>query len=289
MPKIPRLRREDHFGNGETVAIHSYDQSDVTMHGHEFAELVVIVSGHAEHVTGKVRHKVGAGHVLFINPSRSHAYEKTHQLRLANILVHEEMFRDTEKELGALPGYHALFTLESRRWRPREFTSHMQLARGDLRQVLKWLEALREETQRSSEGGRLLGRCWLLLIIGFLARAYSRDAGDSPQLEMRLGRVLSWIDTNFQWPLRIAELAGRAAMSERTFQRHFREATGFSPSEYIIRARIRHAMKLLEHRKPSGSITDVAFHCGFEDSNYFARQFRKLTGKSPREYLAEKD
>ncbi len=288
MAAITQLRRRDYFANDEAqiAVMQSMTQDDMKMHRHEFAELAFVLSGSAVHVTGGVRHLIEAGDVLFINRSRSHAYEETRRFHLTNILVHEEVFREVEKELGPLPGYHALFTLESMRWRPREFTSLVHLYRSEFARILEWLKALKEETEKPNEGGRLLGRCWLILILGLLARAYSRKAADSPRLEMRLSRVLSWIGSNFQRPVRIGELAQQAAMSERTFTRRFREATGISASEYLIQARIRHAMELLRRQRESDTISEIAFRCGFEDSNYFARQFRRLTGKSPREYAA---
>ena len=99
---------------------------------------------------------------------------------------------------------------------------------------------------------------------------------------MRLGRTLSWIDRTIS----VGELAARTAMSERTFLRRFREATGVSPVDYLLRARIRRAMELLDRRAAKLSISEIASRCGFEDSNYFTRQFRRRTGKSPGEYLA---
>ena len=256
-------------------------QEDLHTHGHEFAELVIILSGEALHTTGAARHRVQAGDVLFINSSRSHAYTETNNLVLANILLRDDqLLRELARDFGALPGYHALFTLERMRWRQREFTSHLRLRHAELRQVIAWLDALKEETaQSAATGSRLLARCWLVLIIGYLARRYGRDAAESPRLEMRLSRVLSQGSIKISsTPPASATLARRAAMSERTFLRRFREATGCSPADYLIRTRIRHAAKLLE--RGNTSITSVAFHCGFEDSNYFTRQFRKVTGKT---------
>jgi AraC-like DNA-binding protein len=203
-----------------------------------------------------------------------------------NILIREDVFHGAEKELGSLPGYHALFTLEPVRWRQREFTSHLRLNATDLRQVTAWADALKEETKRPAEGGTLLARSWLLLIVGLLARRYGRNDGNSPHLEMRLGRTLSWIDRNIDRTISVGELAARTAMSERTFLRRFREATGVSPVDYLLRARIRRAMELLDRRAVKLSISEIASRCGFEDSNYFTRQFRRRTGKSPSEYLA---
>ena len=289
MHRIERLRRQDYFADGaaKVVVNRQLKQKDMRMHGHEFAELVIVLSGEGAHVTGGTRHHVRTGDVLFINSSRSHAYEETRELNLANILMHEEVLRAAARELGALPGYHALFTLERAQWRGRgtsSFTSRLRLNEADLSQVTAWIDALKKETERPAEGGRLLGYCWLMLIVGLLARRYGRNVEESTELEMRLARVLSWIEQNYQRAVRVSELAKVAATSERTLLRRFREATGFSPVEYLIRTRIRHAAELLSRRRTGESITEIAFRCGFEDSNYFARRFRGIMGKPPREY-----
>lgn len=287
MTKIARLRRKRFFpdARAQIVVMDPLDQPEMPMHRHEFAELVIVLSGKAVHSTGRARHRLQAGDILFINSSRSHAYEETRGLSLVNILVREDVFHEAEKELGSLPGYHALFTLEPVRWRQREFTSRLRLNAADLRQVTAWAEALKEETKRPDEGGTLLARAWLLLIVGLLARRYGRDSGDSPHLEMRLGRVLSWIDQNIGRTISVGDLAVRAAMSERTFLRRFREATGVSPIEYLVRARIRRAVELLDAQTPKLAISEISARCGFEDSNYFTRQFRRRMGMSPSAYL----
>jgi len=243
MPKIALLRQETHFPDLQAqVAIHRQPiQHDIRSHRHEFIEIAIVLSGHGVHVTQGARHQVQAGDVLVINSSRSHAYENTRSLNLVNLLIREDIFHETKKQLGSLPGYHALFTLEPVRWRRREFTSHLRLKADDLKQIVAWVDALEEETRRKSEGGLLLARAWIILIIGLLARRHGRNAANAPHLEMRLGRVLSWVEQHACEKLTMAGLAAQAAMSERTFLRRFREATGCSPIDYVIRARIRRA------------------------------------------------
>lgn len=63
-----------------------------------------------------------------------------------------------------------------------------------------------------------------------------------------------------------------------------REWTGDSPIEYLNRLRIGKSQELL--RLPDRSITDIAFACGFQTSQYFARTFKQLTGRTPRAYRA---
>jgi AraC family transcriptional activator FtrA len=82
------------------------------------------------------------------------------------------------------------------------------------------------------------------------------------------------------WP--IAELAGLAAMSKRTFMRRFRAATGFSPADWVTRARVDAARELLENTKLS--IDRIAEHCGLGTPTTLRHHFRKKVGLSPTQY-----
>ena len=286
MPRVPQLRRKNFFPDAQSqVAVHREPVQKMTgPHRHDFIEIVIVLSGQGVHVTEGARHQVQGGDVLVINSSRSHAYENTRSLNIVNILIREDVFHETEKQLGSLPGYHALFTLEPVRWKQREFTSHLRLKTDDLKLIVGWVDSLEEETRKKSEGGLLLARSWIILIIGLLARRYGKNSAHAPLLEMRLGRVLSWIEQHACEKLSMADLTREAAMSERTFLRRFREATGSAPIDYVIRARIRRATELLAGQSAGLSITEIAFRCGFQDSNYFSRQFRRFVGTSPRSY-----
>ena len=286
MPRIAKLRSKTYLPDAQAqVAVHRVPvQRDMGAHRHEFIEVVIVLSGEGVHITAGKRQRLQAGDVLVINSSRSHAYENTRSLNLVNILVREDVFRETEKELGMLPGYHALFTLEPVRWRQRKFTGHLRLNPQDLNLAVSWIDRLEEETGKRSEGGRLLARSWIILLIGLLARRYDKFTAHAPRLEMRLGRLLGQIEQDTCRKFNLVELSRQAAMSERTFLRRFREATGQSPLAYVNRARIRRAAQMLASREPNLSITEIAFRCGFQDSNYFSRQFRRFTGTNPRSF-----
>jgi AraC family transcriptional regulator, transcriptional activator FtrA len=81
---------------------------------------------------------------------------------------------------------------------------------------------------------------------------------------------------------RIADLARLAAMSERTFMRRFRAATGLSPSDWVTRARIDAARELLENTVLS--IDQVAERCGLGTPTTLRHHFRKKVGVSPAQY-----
>jgi len=286
MPKTWLLSSESHFHDfGAPVTIsRQSNQSPMGSHAHEFVEIVIIIAGKGIHRTGEIRHEIRTGDVMVIHGKRSHAYEKTESLGLINVLLKQELVENLAKNLGSLAGYHPLFTFESARWRSKDFSGRLRLSHGDLHKASQWVDAIEMETRQGGEGGAFLAKAWLILLVGLLARSYGKGSDVSSDLDMRLGRVMAAIDQNPAGAFSLNGMATKAAMSERSFLRYFRKATGFSPAEYVIRSRIRRAEVLLSGEEQKMTITEVAFRCGFNDSNYFSRQFRRVNGRSPRAY-----
>ena len=80
----------------------------------------------------------------------------------------------------------------------------------------------------------------------------------------------------------IASIAKRYNVCPAHFIRSFKSAYGMTPNEYKQNHRRSHAMNLL--KMTNLSIQDVAQQCGFEDSFYFSRFFKKAVGVSPSAY-----
>jgi AraC family transcriptional activator FtrA len=83
-------------------------------------------------------------------------------------------------------------------------------------------------------------------------------------------------------PWRISELARLAAMSDRTFMRRFRAATGLSPADWVTRARVDAARELLENT--GLPIDHIAERCGLGTPTTLRHHFRKKVGVSPAQY-----
>jgi len=80
----------------------------------------------------------------------------------------------------------------------------------------------------------------------------------------------------------IAELALACRISARHLARTFKNSTGSTLGAFMADARIRQAKALLSRREVM--IKAVAFECGFQSPAAFGAAFRKVTGRSPREY-----
>ncbi|MBW8745491.1 MAG: transcriptional regulator FtrA [Sphingomonas sp.] len=100
----------------------------------------------------------------------------------------------------------------------------------------------------------------------------------------RLAHLLDAMRADLQRDHRIADLARSAAMSERTFLRRFAEATGTTPGEWLIAARVDLAKQQLEAGlRP---IEAVATAAGFASVDTLRHHFRRRVGLSPSEYRA---
>lgn len=84
-------------------------------------------------------------------------------------------------------------------------------------------------------------------------------------------------------PWTLESMAKNCGLGRSRFAAHCRLITNVSPVEYLIRCRVDAAAKLIMER-PEMNITDVAFACGFESSQYFATVFRQRLKCSPSDW-----
>jgi len=249
-------------------------------HRHEFVELVVVLSGEAVHVAGKVRQRVRGGDILVIPRSASHGYEETRGLNLINVLIRHDWMPRLVRDLRQLPGYHSLFPRRTPEGKP---LSLVHLTSRDLESVRTWIDLLEEEAKRNSPDGWLLAEAYLTLILGLICRQGSKSSGSSPLTpSARIGRALSWLEQHVADRPSVAELARAAGMSERSFHRHFHATTGQSPHRYLLRSRLNVARGLLES-DGALQVSEVAAAAGFRDGNELARTFQRELGRTPSE------
>jgi AraC family transcriptional activator FtrA len=100
-----------------------------------------------------------------------------------------------------------------------------------------------------------------------------------------IGPAMDWARARLQQPMAVAELAARAAMSERTFLRRFGEAAGMAPQTWLQQQRIVRARQLLEDA-PAMALDDIASQCGYASVETFRAAFRRVVGVAPAAYRA---
>lgn len=98
----------------------------------------------------------------------------------------------------------------------------------------------------------------------------------------RLEKIDLFIKDHLDEPVALQEMATLVGLSLSRFKAWFKEETGTTPLDYVLKYKIKNACLLLG--KPKLTIADVAFETGFQNQQYFATVFKKFTGKSPGEY-----
>ncbi|MEA3118486.1 MAG: AraC family transcriptional regulator, transcriptional activator FtrA [Paraburkholderia sp.] len=99
----------------------------------------------------------------------------------------------------------------------------------------------------------------------------------------RIAKLMDWVRQHPALPHTLHSLAERAAMSSRTLQRQFYDATGMSPYKWLVRERVAVARELLEARTavPVARIAELA---GFGSVESMRRHFRRIALTSPAAY-----
>ena len=95
-------------------------------------------------------------------------------------------------------------------------------------------------------------------------------------------KTILLIDSDLSAPLTLSTLAAAQELSEGYLAKIFKKETEKTVSEYVREKRMKHAAHLLTTTRLQ--IQTIALHCGIMDVHYFSKQFKKHTGKTPKEY-----
>lgn len=102
------------------------------------------------------------------------------------------------------------------------------------------------------------------------------------EYSQRIDRVTDYLRENLHRPVKLAELAAVACLSEFHFHRIFRAVSGETVNHFTQRLRLEKAARLLRYSQRS--LTDIALDCGFSASATFSRAFRAGFDTAPSEF-----
>jgi transcriptional regulator GlxA family with amidase domain len=98
-----------------------------------------------------------------------------------------------------------------------------------------------------------------------------------------IARCQVWIAEHYQEPAPVSSMQQLSGLTERTFKRRFKQATGMTPLEYVHALRLEEAKHLLE-TAPELPVEAVANDVGYEDAAFFSRLFRRNVNLTPAQY-----
>ncbi len=120
------------------------------------------------------------------------------------------------------------------------------------------------------------------LIIDFLKLEKVVDINCKNKVKMSI----QYIEQHYQEDITVNDLAYMYAISPNYFSTVFKKETNKTVVKYITEVRVKNACKLLLDTK--ASVVDISNKVGYQDTQYFFRVFKKITGKTPLEFRKDK-
>jgi len=253
---------------------HSPDYN-MPFHWHKETELLLVRSGNFQLSVDGVIYKVAAGDVCYIAEGCLHGGFADHceyeclDFDFTSLLLQISPVRDVLKQIGE---------------KQRVIITHFTQNSPDIQSIVR---KLFDEIRCKNSGWELQALSGLL---GFYGCILQKNLLCPPvgshihhQKIFRLKSALEYIDSHYQQNITLEDLSRISGMSPKYFCRLFREVIHRTPIDYLNAFRIDKACTLLETNEYP--ITEVAFQCGFNDSSYFVRCFKKYKNITPKQYV----
>ncbi len=241
-------------------------------HYHNFFEIFYLSSGKCRFLLKDNVYQLSKGDLVFIAPGELHhaVYSSGSSCEMVNVLF--------KREYLALP----------LPWELRSFMGSVPVLYQEDFHAL--LGRMLSESAKLDEYSQPFLQCYLTETLLLLMRHSVMNEEDPELLNSRDADILQatrYIYKNFRSPLTLREVSDVASLSPTYFSRKFKQTTGMGFKEYLNHVRLKHAQVAL--LTTDNTITDIALEYGFNDSNYFKDLFKKVYGKSPREYRKQPD
>lgn len=242
---------------------------DRLMHSHRtLCELMLVYRGIGSYVVNNTSYSVQAGDILFYNQN------DTHELRIASdSAIHTYCFGFSNLRFKSLPENNIISQ-----------GSDPVRASGDTFQFLVALCEQAYQLLNSDSMGRAASQCFSIAFL-LLAQKLGTDPPSSPisQSNTRLAdSIRQYLDDHFTEKLSLQSIAKKFKCSEPYISHVFKQSTGFSPIQYVIRRRLGLAQCYLA--SSDYTATQISTLVGYDNTNYFNTIFTKMVGTTPIQY-----
>jgi AraC family L-rhamnose operon transcriptional activator RhaR/AraC family L-rhamnose operon regulatory protein RhaS len=250
------------------------------------ARIILISGGTGSFEAGRRTQEVSMGHVVIVSPGCSvrFVHPENFQMRVVSLDVGAFRAQARRWDIARSPNFQALFPFAATRTprRGAEKVLDFCLISQIFEQLLALAGEIEREIAEQHPGWRDLASGHFHHLCIAAARGYTQQRRTSLDTDRRVARAVEYIDRNFREEITVDALANAAAMSKRNFYRLFRQTLGLTPNAHLKQVRLTRASEML--RLSEATITEICYDCGFTDSNFFSREFRRTHGMSPTTY-----
>lgn len=259
-------------------AIRSHSASRITWHKHARFELLFLLEGAtAYEFTGGRAVELPGGNFLVVPPGTVH--RGVHDLRMPASLC------GIVFDPGAPgAGRHTPFTRRDLEWLRGQFERHALTARPMGPELRRLAVALSRQVRAGVTDAVAAVTLRLLVCAALVEAARQLTGVRRGQPERAVAATLAHMEAHYAERLTMSALARVAGCGRARWFQLFKESTGMTPNDYLLRLRVNRARERLAD--PARTVTEVAHAVGFSSSQYFSNVFRKYTGTTPSAFRA---
>lgn len=250
------------------------------------AHIILISGGTGSFEAGRQTREVSMGHVVIVSPGYSVRFFRTENLQMRVVRLDVAAFRMVARhwDIARAVNFKTLFPFVApgAPQRGADPVLDFCLVSQIFEQLLALAGEIEREMAEQHPGWRDLASLHFHHLCIAASRGYAQQRHTSLDTDRRVAKALGFIERNFRDEITADTLAHAAAMSKRNFYRLFRQAVGLTPNTHLKQVRLTRASELL--RLSEATITEICYDCGFTDSNFFSREFRRTHGMSPTIY-----
>ncbi len=260
---------------------HTYNEVPpvVEFHQHPFYEIFFFLSGNVNYIIEGRSYKLRPGDILLTSSSEIHRPDIFPGKPYERIVIWlaDDFFEALHDFFDE--DFTACFTDAA--------LKDYRLIRPDSGNIayLMQLCSQMSDAKRSKEmGSTALASAYLTQFLVYVSRAYY-DAPDSVKHDIteneKVNQLITYINENLCEELSLDQLACKFYISKYYLSRQFKQFTGLSLYQYIMKKRLSLARNML---RTGSSVMDACLYCGFNDYSNFLKAFKREFGQNPRNY-----
>lgn len=244
-------------------------------HSHQYNEIYFLQSGKCNVYIDNETYCLEDGSVLFIPAFKEHTfiYPFTQDIKRTVLYISTEQLnwyfnKDFKDEINNL-----------------FINKHLQLSRKSFSNLSNIFEKIQFEKYSLDNMSELLTKAYFFELIIYLIRCqrYTHNINQKTNLSnITICEIVNFIENNYSRQLTLPEIAAQFGISESSLTKKIKIFTNMTFKEYLTKTRIEEAKSLLISSEKS--ITEIAYECGYNNSNFFGDVFKKAVGMSPSSY-----